>query len=353
MNIDKFIVKARNSGASDIHVTVGRPPMMRLNGSIIPIFPEVKPLTNDDTGNLLLELIPAHLKNEYEELGEVDFAYSLEGYGRFRVNVFHQKGNASGVFRLLNDKIASFEELGIPRSIRKFATLKKGLVIITGPTGSGKSTTLATIIDQINRTRSEHIITLEDPIEYLHNHNKSLISQREIGRDTESFASGLRASLREDPDVILVGEMRDVETIAAACTAAETGHLVFSTLHTIGCATTINRIIDVFEPHQQGQIRTQLASVIEGVVTQRLVPNPTNTGRLAAFEIMFGVDAVRNLIRENKCYQIPTVLQTSASQGMITLDASLARMVQEGRITREIAFANCLDRDNLAKLLDF
>jgi twitching motility protein PilT len=352
MLIDKYLMKARMSKSSDVHITVGRPPMMRLNGTIVPIMEGEAPYTPEQTAAMCVEIIPARLRQEFEELGEVDFAYQVEGYGRFRVNIFHQKGRVSGVLRLLNDKIASFEELGLPRQLKKFTTLKKGLVLITGPTGSGKSTTLATIIDAINKTRYEHIITLEDPIEYVHEHNYSLVNQREVGQDTMSFANGLRASLREDPDVILVGEMRDPETIAAAVTAAETGHLVFSTLHTIGASTTINRIIDVFEPHQQGQVRTQLASVIEGVVTQRLVPNTTNTGRIAAFEIMFGSDGIRNMIRENKAYQIPSVLQTSAAQGMITLDAYLARLVMDGRITRETAFTNCLDRDNLNKILN-
>lgn len=351
MRIDSYLAKAREYKASDVHVTVGRPVMMRHNGAIMPVVQGEQPLDPHGTAEMLLELIPQHLRKEFDEVGEVDFAYSLANFGRFRVNVFHQRSTVAGSLRLLNDKIASFEELGLPRALRRFTTLKKGLVLITGPTGSGKSTTLATIIDAINKTRTDHIITLEDPIEYVHYHNKSLVNQREVGVDTQNFANGLRACLREDPDVILVGEMRDVETISAAVTAAETGHLVFSTLHTIGAETTINRIIDVFEPHQQQQIRTQLASVIEGVVTQRLIPNIANTGRLAAFEIMFGVDAIRNLIRENKCQHITSTLQTSQAQGMISLDAYLARLVMEGRISRDVAFSNSLKRDDLEQFL--
>ena len=274
-----------------------------------------------------------------EKTGEIDFAHSLYGRGRFRVNVFKQRGTLAMVMRLLPFKIPAPRELGLPASVQELCQRKRGLVLVTGATGSGKSTTLASLINMINKTYSKHIITLEDPIEYLHRHEKSIVNQREIGDDTESYAGALRAALREDPDVILVGEMRDLETIQTAITAAETGHLVFSTLHTNSAADTINRVIDVFPPHQQQQIRVQLASVIECVISQQLLPIQTGSGRVAAFEVMMGTSAVRNLIREGKAFQIPSMIQTSKKQGMQSMDDALYNLYIGGLISAE----NCLN----------
>ena len=274
-----------------------------------------------------------------EKTGEIDFAHSLYGRGRFRVNVFKQRGTLAMVMRLLPFKIPAPRELGLPASVQELCQRKRGLVLVTGATGSGKSTTLASLINMINKTYSKHIITMEDPIEYLHRHEKSIVNQREIGDDTESYAGALRAALREDPDVILVGEMRDLETIQTAITAAETGHLVFSTLHTNNAADTINRVIDVFPPHQQQQIRVQLASVIECVISQQLLPIQTGSGRVAAFEVMMGTSAVRNLIREGKAFQIPSMIQTSKKQGMQSMDDALYNLYIGGLISAE----NCLN----------
>jgi twitching motility protein PilT len=285
------------------------------------------------------------------EIGEVDFAYSMPNVGRFRINVFRQRGSTVLVARVLNSDIPSPKQLGIPNSVVDMVHKRRGLVLVTGPTGSGKSTTLASLIDIINNTYNHHVITLEDPIEYLHKHKKSIVSQREVGNDTKSFANALRAALRQDPDVILVGEMRDVETISTAVTAAETGHLVFSTLHTIGAANTIDRIIDVFPPYQQQQIRIQLADVIECVVSQQLMPRAEEKGRIAALEVMLANSAIKNLIRESKTFQISSVLQTNHRAGMQTMDDALLELYFGGHITRETALSFAQDYTALSKRL--
>ena len=298
ITMDSLLEIARDVGASDVHITVGLPPKMRVNGTLEDIIPHV--LTSHDTQTLVLSIMNERQVATLKRDGEADFSYSTEALGRFRCNVFRQKNSFAAVLRLINTVIPAPEKLGLPWSVMDLAKRKRGLVLVTGPTGSGKSTTLASLINMINENRKEHIITLEDPIEYLHKHKNSIVNQREIGFDTLSFANGIRAALREDPDVILVGEMRDQETIGAAITAAETGHLVFSTLHTIGAAATIDRVIDVFPPHQQQQIRVQLAMVLLAVISQQLMPTSDGKGRVAAYEVMHTVPAIASNIRDAK-----------------------------------------------------
>ena len=337
--LDEILQEAVDRHASDIHITAGRPVIFRIDGDLRPL--DGDKLTPEQIEELVVPLFADNdrLVETMEKTGEIDFAHSLYGRGRFRVNVFKQRGTLAMVMRLLPFKIPAPRELGLPASVQELCTRKRGLVLVTGATGSGKSTTLASLINMINKTYSKHIITMEDPIEYLHRHEKSIVNQREIGDDTESYAGALRAALREDPDVILVGEMRDLETIQTAITAAETGHLVFSTLHTNNAADTINRVIDVFPPHQQQQIRVQLASVIECVISQQLLPIQTGSGRVAAFEVMMGTSAVRNLIREGKAFQIPSMIQTSKKQGMQSMDDALYNLYIGGLISAE----NCLN----------
>ena len=337
--LDDILQEAVDRHASDIHITAGRPVIFRIDGDLRPL--DGDKLTPEQIEELVVPLFADNdrLVETMEKTGEIDFAHSLYGRGRFRVNVFKQRGTLAMVMRLLPFKIPAPRELGLPASVQELCQRKRGLVLVTGATGSGKSTTLASLINMINKTYSKHIITLEDPIEYLHRHEKSIVNQREIGDDTESYAGALRAALREDPDVILVGEMRDLETIQTAITAAETGHLVFSTLHTNSAADTINRVIDVFPPHQQQQIRVQLASVIECVISQQLLPIQTGSGRVAAFEVMMGTSAVRNLIREGKAFQIPSMIQTSKKQGMQSMDDALYNLYIGGLISAE----NCLN----------
>ena len=337
--LDDILQEAVDRHASDIHITAGRPVIFRIDGDLRPL--DSDKLTPEQIEELVVPLFADNdrLVETMEKTGEIDFAHSLYGRGRFRVNVFKQRGTLAMVMRLLPFKIPAPRELGLPASVQELCQRKRGLVLVTGATGSGKSTTLASLINMINKTYSKHIITLVDPIEYLHRHEKSIVNQREIGDDTESYAGALRAALREDPDVILVGEMRDLETIQTAITAAETGHLVFSTLHTNSAADTINRVIDVFPPHQQQQIRVQLASVIECVISQQLLPIQTGSGRVAAFEVMMGTSAVRNLIREGKAFQIPSMIQTSKKQGMQSMDDALYNLYIGGLISAE----NCLN----------
>ncbi|MBP5460953.1 MAG: type IV pilus twitching motility protein PilT [Lachnospiraceae bacterium] len=337
--LDEILQEAVDRHASDIHITAGRPVIFRIDGDLRPL--DGDKLTPEQIEELVVPLFADNdrLVETMEKTGEIDFAHSLYGRGRFRVNVFKQRGTLAMVMRLLPFKIPAPRELGLPASVQELCQRKRGLVLVTGATGSGKSTTLASLINMINKTYSKHIITMEDPIEYLHRHEKSIVNQREIGDDTESYAGALRAALREDPDVILVGEMRDLETIQTAITAAETGHLVFSTLHTNNAADTINRVIDVFPPHQQQQIRVQLASVIECVISQQLLPIQTGSGRVAAFEVMMGTSAVRNLIREGKAFQIPSMIQTSKKQGMQSMDDALYNLYIGGLISAE----NCLN----------
>ena len=320
-DLNEILIQSVKERASDIHLTSGRAPSYRVDGVLAPIMGER--LTPQMLEDILLPLIDKRHREELEETGQTDFAYAISGVGRFRVNVFKQRGTLAAVMRSLPFNIPEPEDLGIPREVVEMTSRKRGLVLVTGPTGSGKSTTLASLIHVINRTYPYHIITLEDPIEYLHRHDKSVVNQREIGSDSTNYAQALRAALREDPDVILVGEMRDLETISTAITAAETGHLVFSTLHTIGADKTIDRIIDVFPPNQQQQVRIQLASVLECIVSQQLLKKADGSGRVAALEVLFANNAVRNLIRESKTYQIPSVMQTNKRAGMQTMDDAL------------------------------
>lgn len=320
-DLNEILIQSVKERTSDIHLTSGRAPSYRVDGVLAPIMGER--LTPQMLEDILLPLIDKRHREELEETGQTDFAYAISGVGRFRVNVFKQRGTLAAVMRSLPFNIPEPEDLGIPREVVEMTSRKRGLVLVTGPTGSGKSTTLASLIHVINRTYPYHIITLEDPIEYLHRHDKSVVNQREIGSDSTDYAQALRAALREDPDVILVGEMRDLETISTAITAAETGHLVFSTLHTIGADKTIDRIIDVFPPNQQQQVRIQLASVLECIVSQQLLKKADGSGRVAALEVLFANNAVRNLIRESKTYQIPSIMQTNKRAGMQTMDDAL------------------------------
>jgi len=321
MEILELLAKAIELKASDLHLTVASPPIIRVNGKLEKLTDTR--LMPEDTQRIIHQMLTVDQINVFENKGELDFSYSYPGLGRFRVNVYKQRGSYSMALRVVSLSVPSMETLKLPVILKDLAMKQRGLILVTGPTGSGKSTTLASMIDYMNHLRSDHIITIEDPIEYLHKHDQSVINQREIGNDSHSFANALRAALRQDPDVILVGEMRDLETISTAITAAETGHLVLSTLHTVGAAKTVDRIIDVFPPHQQQQVRIQLASVIEAVISQQILPKADGTGRVAAFEIMVANTAIRNLIREGKSHQIQTVIQTGAQQGMVTMDSSL------------------------------
>ena len=328
-------------------MTVGLPPRIRINGELVDLdYPKMTPA---DCEELILSIMDERQKELFKDRGELDFSFSFPNVGRYRVNVFRQRGSVACAMRVVGTVIPKPESLGVPKSVIELYAKKRGLVLVTGPTGSGKSTTLASLIDRINDNRNAHVITLEDPIEYLHTHRKAMINQREIGLDTHSYADALRAALREDPDVILVGEMRDLETISTAITAAETGHLVFSTLHTIGAAATIDRIIDVFPPHQQQQIRIQLAVVLEAVISQQLIPTADKQGRVAAFEVMHGTIPIKNLIREAKTYQISSVLQTARKEGMLSMDDALLDLYNKGLINAENAMGYAQDVNYVAK----
>lgn len=343
--IEEILKAAKEAGASDVHLTVGIPPKMRVNGKLTAMnYPKMLPA---DTLEVVLSVMNEAQRDKFEERGEYDMSFSIPETGRYRVNAYKQRGSAALAFRLVGTKMPSPEELGIPETVMELYQKKRGLVLVTGPTGSGKSTTLAAIIDKINNNREAHVITLEDPIEFLHQHKMSIVNQREIGLDSLNYASALRAALREDPDVILVGEMRDFETISVALTAAETGHLVLSTLHTLGAASTVDRVIDVFPPHQQHQVRVQLASVIEAVISQQLIPATDGTGRAAAFEVLHANHAVRNLIREAKAHQLPSIMQTNRKTGMITMDEAIQQLYERGRISRELAIQFAQDPDSM------
>ncbi len=351
LHIDDLLRYAVGVGASDLHLTAGMPACIRLHGAVRPI--EGCPVLNhEQIRDMVFGILPQSLRERFEEHKELDTSHSIPGVGRFRVNVFQQRGTLAAVLRAIPHEIPAFEALGIPESVRGFTELRRGLVLLTGPTGSGKSTTLAALVDIINRSKPLHIITIEDPIEFLHNHKRSIVNQREVGQDTESFSEALRRVLREDPDVIMVGEMRDLETISMALTAAETGHLVFGTLHTQDAPQTIDRIVDVFPTSQQEQIRTMLAAALEGVVTQQLVPTADGSGRLACCEVMVCTAAVRNLVRTNKTHQIYSLMQTGAQHGMQTMDQGLARLVKEGRITEAVAFDRGRNEDDLRNHLN-
>lgn len=347
--LDELLAYTYNAHATDLHITVGTAPMIRLNSKLTYV-ENAPTLTPDMTTALVDECLTPANRKSLEEFGEVDFSFSRAGLGRFRANVFKQRGSYSMAIRALPFTIPSFETLGIPESVRPLTNRKSGLILATGSTGSGKSTTLASMIDIINSNRRCHIITIEDPIEYLHRHKTGIVNQREVGWDTRSFASALRAALREDPDVILVGEMRDPETIDIALTAAETGHLVFSTLHTIGAAKTVNRILDAFPHDQQAQVRTQLAAVLEGVISQQLLAKTDGSGLVLACEVMLVNTAIRNLIREGKPHQINTVLQTSTGSGMQTMDASLADLCNRKIISYEDALNRAQDTQTFQQL---
>lgn len=317
--------------ASDLHLTSGAPPFLRLNGNMSPL--NYRQLTNQDVQGLIFEILSEKQKKLFIEKWELDFAYVVEGLGRFRCNVFMQRKGLGAVFRTIPEKIKTAQELNLPNSIIDLIDVDRGLILVTGPTGSGKSTTLAAMIQYINANREAHILTVEDPIEFVHPNLKSLVNQREVGAHTKTFSNALKAALREDPDIILVGELRDLETISLALTAAETGHLVFGTLHTSSAAKTVDRIIDVFPQGQQGQIRTMLAESIRGVVAQTLFTRADGQGRVAAFEIMKGTKAVSNLIREGKIHQIPSIIQTSAAQGMVLYEKYVDDLVKKGLIS--------------------
>ncbi len=349
VKIELLLEEVVKRNASDLHLTVGVPPMLRIDGGLVPIADQ-KPLTEQDVEKLIYSVVDDVQKDILLKDKEVDFSFAFGDVARFRANAYHQKGNVGLALRLIPAKIKSIEELGLPASVNKFTELPRGLVLVTGPTGSGKSTTLAAMIDQINKEKNLHIITIEDPIEYTHNHNKCVIEQREVHYDTRSFSAALRSALREDPDVVLIGEMRDLETISAAITIAETGHLVLATLHTNNASQSIDRMVDVFPPYQQQQIRTQLASILQGVVSQRLIPS-IGGGRIPVAEIMVSTPAIRNIIREGKTHQIDAVLQTSGEQGMVTMDKALVAAVKSGLITGDEGRNYCIDSDEYERLL--
>src|SRR3954469_24251727 len=338
MNFDfaDILLKVVEHKASDLHITSGAPPTVRVRGSLVPI-DGLPNLTPTDTREIIYAILSSSQRQALETHWQLDFAYSVPGVGRFRVNTFFQRGTLGAAFRLIPSETVPIEQLGLPPVIRGFAKKPRGLVLVTGPTGSGKSTPLASIVNEINETRSEHILTIEDPIEFVHTHKRCIVNQRELGTDAKSFGLALKAALRQDPDVILVGEMRDMETIATALTAAETGHLVFATLHTQDAPQTVDRIIDVFPPAQQGQIRAQLAIGLQGIVTQTLLPTADGQGRCVAAEVLVPTAGVRNLIREGKTHQIYSLIQTGAEHGMQTMDSSLAGLVREGKITMAVA----------------
>ncbi|MFH1736218.1 MAG: type IV pilus twitching motility protein PilT [bacterium] len=334
-NIDELLKFSVNQGASDLHISTGSIPMIRVHGRMrklaLPVMDE------ENMERLIFPFLNEHQRGRFEEVKELDMSYHLEEIARFRVNVFQQIQGMAAVFRTIPADIRSFEELGLPEIMKDLSLRDRGLVLLTGPTGSGKSTTLATMVDYINEYKELHIITIEDPVEFFHETRNCLINQRELGANTHSFANALRAALREDPDVILVGEMRDLETIALALTAAETGHLVLATLHTSSAAKTIDRIIDIFPSSQKTQVRSMLAESLEAVVAQKLLPLKNGSGRIAALEVMVANTAVRNLIREDKIYQIPSVIQASGKQGMQSIDQDLMRLMHKGLIDREVA----------------
>jgi len=351
LHIDDLLRYAVSVGASDLHMTAEMPASIRLHGAIRPI--EGCPrLGNETIRDMVFGILPASQRERFEEEKELDTSHSIAGVGRFRVNVSLQRGTVAAALRPIPHEMPAFESLGIPESVRSFVELRRGLVLVTGPTGSGKSTTLASLIDIINRTKPLHIVTVEDPIEFLHDHKRSIINQREIGEDTYSFSESLRRVLRQDPDVILVGELRDLETISTALTAAETGHLVFATLHTQDCPQTIDRVIDVFPTSQQEQIRVMLAATLEGIVTQQLILNSEGTGRIACCEVLVCTSAVRNLIRSNKTHQIYSLMQTGGSFGMQTMDQGLARLVLDGLISESVAFDRSSNEDDLRNHLN-
>ncbi len=347
IHIDEVLRMAHERKASDVHITSGLPPMIRLDGEVVAL--PYEKMSDDITKRIIYDILNDDDLKKFEQTHELDFGYSVKGLSRFRVNVYMQRNSVSAALRLIPNRIPSFEELRLPPIIRDLAKRSSGLVLVTGPTGSGKSTTIASMIDDINESRHSHIITIEDPIEYLHKHKNCMVNQREMHSDTFSFHNSLRAVLREDPDIILVGELRDLETIEAALTLAETGHLVFGTLHTRNAPSTMDRIIDVFPADQQDQIKVLLANTIEGVVSQQLLPK-LGGGRVAALEIMVGIPAIKNLIREGKTHQMYSVIETSSNVGMQTMDRSLAELVRQGMVSYEECMMRSVDKETFARL---
>ena len=346
--LSDYLLEAVRLGASDLHVTAGLPPMVRVDGEVRPL--EHPAMTSNITRDLIYDILSNEQRQRLENEWELDFSYTLPRTARFRVNVYFQKGALGAAFRAVPSETKSLSELGLPKAVEDMTEKPRGLVLVTGPTGSGKSTTLAAMIDKINETRSEHIMSVEDPIEFLHTHKKCIVNQREVNQDTRSFAAALRHVLRQDPDVILVGEMRDLETISLAITAAETGHLVFGTLHTQDAPQTVDRIIDVFPPHQQHQIRAQLANALQGVITQTLIPRWNGEGRVVACEVLVPTPGVRNLIREGKNHQIYSAMQTGGKFGMQTMDAALVDLVRRKRISHEEAERRSSNPEELRRL---
>lgn len=357
MSIEELLKLIYERNASDLHITVGVPPILRVYGRLVRT--EFPRLTPEDTKSLAYSLLTEKQREKLDVQGELDFSYGIPGVGRYRINVFHQRGSVALAIRSVPFRIPKLEDLGLPNSLGELTKKPKGLILVTGPTGSGKSTTLASMIDIINESRDCHIVTIEDPIEYMHSHKKSIINQREVGSDTISFANALRAVLREDPDVILIGEMRDLETIQAAITAAETGHLVFATLHTNNASQTVERIIDVFPPHQQEQIKLQLSNTIEAIISQRLLPRKREKtlsdgmirGRAVALEILIATPAVRNLIREGKVHMIPNAIQTGSQLGMVSMDQSLLNLYKAGEISWEDFINNVTNREEMMRMV--
>jgi len=337
-------------GGSDLHITTNSAPQIRIDGILKPL--NHPPLTPTQTKKLTYSILTDNQKQRLEELLEIDFSFGLKGLARFRANVFHQRGALAAAFRQIPYEIRSFRELGLPMVVEKLGEKPRGLVLVTGPTGSGKSTTLAAIVDKVNRERAEHIVTIEDPVEYLHSHKKCIVNQRELAADTHSFSNALRSVLRQDPDVVLIGEMRDQETVEAALRIAETGHLTFATLHTNSAAQTINRIIDIFPAHQQGQIRVQLSFVLEGILCQSLLPRASGTGRTLAMEVLVPTSAIRNLIREDKIHQIYGMMQTGQSKhGMQTFNQSLTQLYLKRMITLQVAMARSSKPEELQEMI--
>ena len=350
LDLDKLLIQVNEIGGSDLHLTAGAPPTIRIRGEMTPVEGRAT-LTPRELQEGLYAVMTERQRQVLEDTRELDFAYAVPGYARFRVNVFWQRESLGAVMRLIPWEIKPLAELGMPPVVESFARLKRGLVLVTGPTGSGKSTTLASVLDLVNRTRRGHIMTIEDPIEFLHSHRGCLVNQREVGADTHDFRNALKHVLRQDPDVILVGELRDLDTISVALTAAETGHLVLATLHTQSAQDTISRVVDVFPANQQQQVRTQLAATLQGVVCQTLVPTVDGKGRVPAAEIMVCNSGIRAMIRDDKLPQIPGALQSGARQGMQTLDAHLAAHVRAGLITREMGLEHCATRDDFLTLV--
>lgn len=350
LHVNQILAKVVEARGSDLHMTAGRPPMARIDGDLVPL-EEFDVLTPSTVRDLIYEILSQRLRERFENNLELDTSHVVPNLGRFRLNVFQQRDSVGAVFRSIPFEILSLEQLGIPKAVRQFADLPRGLVLVTGPTGSGKSTTLAALIDIINATKPLHIMSVEDPIEYLHQHKTAVVNQREVGEDTKSFSQALKHVLRQDPDVILVGELRDLETIQTALTAAETGHLVFATLHTQDAPQSIDRMIDVFPAHQQQQVRTQLATTIQGIVTQQLLPRASGPGRVVVCEILVATPAVRNLVREGKSHQIYNAMQAGAKFGMQCMDQALADLVKGGIITRQTAEERCANVEDLRRLI--